>query len=771
MNSDPRPQPNPQPNPQSNPQPNSQANPQTYLSALNGSQPIQPASVFQVNTAQVSDDELDLKQILKMLKRRWSTVCTVSTLLFVLTSSWVVSRPSQYDGRFRLLVEPVTTGSRIAESLTNAAEIQDIMKSDDSESRLDYTSQIEVLKSERILEPIFAQIQQRYPNLSYGEFSNRLKISRPKDSKILEFTYGSDDPEQIHFILQKLSTALIQYSLSDRQTNLNKAIEFVDSQIQKQRSEVSSLEGRLEAFRRRNNLSDPVEQGKSLTAQLNDMREKQRQNQIDLTAAQTSLAYLRQQVGMSSEAAILASSLSEAPIYQQLIGRLREVESQLALESARYKDNTPVIQTLQDQRQELLPLLQAEAARVIGNRIDANQLTYQGSVARDLTKDFVAAANQVEVLTNQGIAQVQALNQLSQQMQSMAGMSREYDQIQRNLQIYTSSLNRLLQTRENLQIEAARQQSPWELISTISDDNINQVSKPILSLAIAGLVSLLSGAAIALLQEQLDGTLRAVEDLKDTKLTCLGAIPLNPNLKNFSRELRSPHPAMYTASFMEAFYSLDANLRLLGSGHPLRSITVTSSKPGEGKSTIAAHLARTAASMGRRVLLVDMDMRHPQIHDLFNIDNTNGISQAISTQVNPADLIQASPECSNLFLLPTGQLSMNPGQLFDSSKLEQLTSTFAAFDLVIYDSPPLLGFADAKLIAAHTDGILLVVGLGKTEKRVLNRALEALKTTVQAPVLGIVANRAPQDTDMSNYNHYYRRYYRQIPQAPVEQSR
>jgi len=726
---------------------------------LNGGQIVQRLSTPEAE----NDDDLDLSQILLVLRRRFKVFCGVSALMTVGVLSWALTRPPEFSGGFRLLAEPVTTGSRLAESLTSDT-LQDIIKSSDKTTGLDYISQIEVLKSEVILEPILEQIQQRYPELTYQEFLKRFKVTRPKDSKILEFTYQSQSREEIKFVLHRLADASIQYSLTDRQTNLQKAIEFVNSQIQQQQSQVSALEAKLEQFRRQNNLSDPSVQAVSLTEQISQMMSQRRTNQVDLAAAQTLSKNLQQQVGLDPGDAVLAVTLSEAPIYQELIGRLREVETQLALESARYKDNTPNIQTLQDQRQELLPLLQVEAQRVIGDRIDAQNLQYQGSVARELVQQLVETVNQIQVLQNQNYVQTKALQQLNQQIQAMAGISREYGQIQRDLQIYIGSLSRLSATRENLQLEAARQQSPWQLISNISDSNIEEVSKRTLLLLLGSLVSLLVGAGAALLAEQLDRTIHSLDELKETNLPNLGVIPFNAQMKSSASQAvtSSSNSRYYAASFMEAFYSLDANIRLLSSDTPIRSLTITSTKPGDGKSTVASYLARAAATMGRRVLLIDTDLRRPQVHHLFGISNLRGISQAITSDIDPRDLLQVSAEYSNLYLLPAGQLPPAPGRLLDSNKMRLLVEEFAkSFDLIIYDSPPLLGFADAKLIAAHTDGILLVVGLGKTERSALNRVLDDLQTTAQAPVLGIVANGARKYADTTYYDYRYRGYYRE----------
>jgi len=221
------------------------------------------------------------------------------------------------------------------------------------------------------------------------------------------------------------------------------------------------------------------------------------------------------------------------------------------------------------------------------------------------------------------------------------------------------------------------------------------------------------------------------------------------------------------ASFLEAFYTLDANLRLLGSDSPIRSVTITSTSPAGGKSTIAAHLAMASATMGRRVLIIDTDLRRPQVHKWFGIANMQGLSNAITSDLDWRAVVQPFAQDLNLSILTSGPMPPSPGRLLSSNKMRQIIKQATQeYDLVICDAPPLI-FADSKLTAAHTDGILIVVGIGKTDRVEALRALEDLRTTSQVPVLGLVANGVKAESSQSY--HYYQRYYEKSsdPQAAM----
>jgi capsular exopolysaccharide synthesis family protein len=161
--------------------------------------------------------------------------------------------------------------------------------------------------------------------------------------------------------------------------------------------------------------------------------------------------------------------------------------------------------------------------------------------------------------------------------------------------------------------------------------------------------------------------------------------------------------------------------------------------------------------MGQRVLLVDADLRRPQVHKILGLENEFGLSNVIATGVTAKQVIQRLPMWDHLYVLTAGQMPPDPTRLLCSKKMQYLMEQFhAVFDLVIYDTPPVLGLADGRLLSAHTDGVVMVAGLGKTDRSVLMEALDGMKVS-STTVLGIVANGVKGYTTSSyyHYQHYY----------------
>jgi capsular exopolysaccharide synthesis family protein len=218
-------------------------------------------------------------------------------------------------------------------------------------------------------------------------------------------------------------------------------------------------------------------------------------------------------------------------------------------------------------------------------------------------------------------------------------------------------------------------------------------------------------------------------------------------------------------SFWESLQVLYSNIQLLNSDRPIKSFVVSSAVPGDGKSTVAFSLAKTAAIMGKKVLLVDCDLRKPKVHKLSQLNNLWGISSLISSDIDVEQVIQKIPGLNDLSVITAGPVPPDPARLLSSDKMSQLMDYFTEnFDLVIYDTPPLSGLVDARLVAVHTDGVMLVVRIDKTDKSVAKQLVDTLKAS-PINLLGLVVNGDKFRGLGYNYNYRYSSYYYTKSQA------
>jgi len=203
----------------------------------------------------------------------------------------------------------------------------------------------------------------------------------------------------------------------------------------------------------------------------------------------------------------------------------------------------------------------------------------------------------------------------------------------------------------------------------------------------------------------------------------------------------------------EQYRTLRTNIQYASVDKELKSIIVTSPNPGEGKSTTIANLAIVFAQQGKKVLLVDADLRKPTIHYTFNINNTKGLTNLLMKQATLKNVIQQTPVL-DLFILPSGTIPPYPAELLESEVMSQLMDRLKVdFDLVLYDTPPILAVADAQILANKCDGSILVVKSGSTEKDRAIRAKDILLNS-RSKLLGVVLNNK-----MMKDSHYQTTYY------------
>ncbi|MCY7278564.1 MAG: polysaccharide biosynthesis tyrosine autokinase, partial [Phormidesmis sp. CAN_BIN44] len=449
------------------------------------------------------------------------------------------------------------------------------------------------------------------------------------------------------------------------------------------------------------------------------------------------------QLGQRPNESAASAALSQNPRYQSLLKQLLDIDSQIAEVSTLYLETSPDLKLLRERRQNVLSLLGREGQQTQREVID-----------------------QMRSLEVRDQALERTIGNLNSGVNQLSGVSRDYANIQRELQITTENLNQFLSKREALQIDVAQREVPWELL-TPPTQPLPTATSLANNLILGAILGLLLGTGVSLLIDKATDVIYSPEELKRIiKLPILGTIPASdeldhlipqvsqtvelqevsvsgsPLVRRGEEQNKNGKSRPYRAiPLFEAFRSLYANVRLLSLDIPIRSLVISSVSPGEGKSTVAAFLAQAAAALGQRVLLVDADLRQPQLHEYLNLENTRGLTDIVSGSASLSEVVQRSPLEPNLFVLTAGAIPPDPTRSLSSRKMKQLMEQVQDnYDLIIYDMPPLLEFADVYLIANQTNGIILVTELGKLRRSLVGQAFEQLKVA-NTSVLGVVLQK------------------------------
>ena len=203
----------------------------------------------------------------------------------------------------------------------------------------------------------------------------------------------------------------------------------------------------------------------------------------------------------------------------------------------------------------------------------------------------------------------------------------------------------------------------------------------------------------------------------------------------------------------EAFRTLRTNIQFSGLDENIQSIVVTSSGPSEGKSTVLINLAITIAQSGKKVVVIDCDLRKPTVHKKIGLPNAEGLTNLLIQDKKCDELVQPT-NIPNLFVLTSGPTPPNPAELLGTKKMRQVFGELKqTFDMVLIDAPPVIAVTDAQILSTIVDGTLIVASYGNTEKLALIKSKELLDK-VGAKILGVVLNKVSLKSD-----HYYGKYY------------
>jgi capsular exopolysaccharide synthesis family protein len=400
------------------------------------------------------------------------------------------------------------------------------------------------------------------------------------------------------------------------------------------------------------------------------------------------------------------------------------------------------------------------AARIANTVIEV----FSSEIQEQQTKRFALSKSSLETrmadIENQ-------INEFGNQLQN-ATTDEDIDRIETKIAQYQGIFSTLLNSYEQIRLSEAQTMTSVTLIEPANVPNSPFRPRVLMNTALAGLTGFLLTAGAIFALEAMDDTIKTPDDIKHRlDLPVLGIIDSFSQGDNNGGGLIAVK--MPRSPITESFRTLRTNVQFASIDRDLKSLLVTSAEPTEGKTTIAANLAVVFAQSGRKTVIIDADMRRPDVHKKFDISNSEGLTsifyRKIDNQIKGEDKIVKSP-IDNLQILTSGKLPPNPSEILASVKMKRLIERIKADnDVLIIDSPPILAVTDAVILSPLVDGVLIVVAPGKTTFTAAKNMIEQLQRS-KARILGVVikfmdgrgkryARRYGYAT-RSHYEHYYK---------------
>jgi capsular exopolysaccharide synthesis family protein len=564
-------------------------------------------------------------------------------------------------------------------------------------------------------------------------FLKALTVSPIRNSRLVDVRFASADPALSAQVANALARGYIEQSLEFKFTSSKEASDWLGERLGEQRKQVEASEQALQKYR---------EQTDSVA--LEDKQNIVVQRLADLNAAVTRAkteriqkeALYRQITSLQNNRAELETfpAILTNTFIQQQKGELAELQRQQAQQSNKLGPRHPDIVKVGLAIQTVEAKLQGEIAKVV----------------QSTRNDYQAAQAQENSL-------VGALEQQKRDALELNRKGINYGALQRDATSNRQIFDGLMQRTKETGIAGEQTSSHIRVVDEAEvPRRPSSPNKPVdLALALFGGIAVALGATFFF--EYMDNRIKTPEELRShLGLPYLGMVPAIPG--------KGPHELLINngvpGNFAEAFRAIRTNVLFSTSEEGGRSIVVTSTGPGEGKTVVSSNLAIALAEAGQRVLLVDADMRKPRVHSLLGLDQEPGLSNMMVGAVKPSEAVRKT-SVSNLWVIPAGMHPPNPAELLGAKRFKDFVATATQhFDWVILDAPPVMAVTDPCLVAHLANGVLFVVGAEMTSRQAAARALEQLEHAKARPI-GAVLNRVDLQGNAYYYSQYYRREYSQ----------
>jgi len=684
------------------------------------------------NINSASETEPGYGQIFAVLWRRFPWILLVFLSSTAIAGIMALKTEPSFKSTMQLLVEPNYQGKKETDNTESQFT--------DTNIEIDTATQLNLMQSSGLIQKAVNKLKSEYPDLTVMDLKKSLVLNQIKTkddniaTKIFQVDYSGNDPEKTKKVLNTIQQVYLQYNKQQQNSRLQKGLQVIKDQLRKATDEVTVSEANLQRFRRNQNLIDPETQAKTIETTLNTVQQERQTTRSQYEEALAKQRSLQAQLNRSPQNALVSSRLSQSTRYQGLLNEIQKTELALAQERLRFTDDTPSVQKLQEQLQSQKQLLQKEVSRTLGQT--SNPVLSSGATIVALTaRDQTLAAKEKE---------------LQRDLKRFPSLLAYYNRILPQLQFSRERLEQLLRSEQKLRQELSKGGFNWEVVEEPQEGvqtgpNLRQ------NLLLGAVIGLMLGGIAAFIREASDDSVHTTAELeKQVSLPLLGTTAKLPPAKPRESMIKLPFGkpevlAPWTIQVLQSpprWESLDLiykNIELLNNVSDLRSLMVTSALPDDGKSALALGLAMSAARLHKKVLLIDANLRNPNLHKQLNLPNEQGLSTLLESEVNlPNQISVPYSGSSYIDILTAGPIPTDPAHLLSSPRMKQLMAAFEEnYDLVLIDAPSVLGLVDAMLTASSCRSVIIMASIGKVTRTQLNQATAMLS---KLNLIGVVAN-------------------------------
>jgi capsular exopolysaccharide synthesis family protein len=600
---------------------------------------------------------------------------------------------------------------------------------------------------------------------------SNLSVNPIRDTDIIEVKMTAPDPKMAALLANTVAQEYHKKSLQISRGEISEVRKFLQNQLDIVKDSLLLAEEAQKEYMQTEAVSALPDETKELVRQLAEFEALLNEAKIELESSQKRLAYMRAQLDERKGRLLDEITQISTPVIQRQREEMAELEAMRAeYVSQGVEEEHPKMQQILNRIKETKNELIAET-----NQLVSRNLTLKDPLAysQDLLGEILSLEIEIQSYSAKADGLQSIVDRYNQRMNSLPEKSLRLARLERSTKTGENIYLMLKEKYEEARIKEAGQIGNVRIIDAAVPPESPIKPKKKLNVLLGALLGLLLGGTAAILLESLDVSLKSIEDVEALKLPVLGHIPrireVQKRKKGRGHEVKSVSEATRVASHLlthsapkspisEAYRTLRTNIQFSNLDSPPRTMLVTSAGPGEGKSTTVANLAITFSQMGTKTLLVDTDFRRPVLHSIFGLKKEPGVTNYLAGKA-PLDAILKRSSVEGLDVVTCGVTPPNPSELLVSDKMKEFVGLLKnRYQMVLFDTPPVIAVTDAVVLSLLLDGVVVVASAGQTSHQGLARA-KSLLENVDAKILGAVLNKIQAKSAYGSYHYYYYYHY------------
>jgi len=718
---------------------------QNDLNPFNGMSTQTDAESSHLDLYGIDNQPFGPRDLLKIVFRRIWILVGITVAVLLIGIIYTKSQPRIYQSTTKIMVAS-------SQSYHDENQIQIISELQALTQNRSIETQVEIVSSPDLLEAAYKELPQIDKDKGFGGSTSapdgNVLVAHKRDTDIIEISVQSTNPAAAANYANLIAQKYFEKDLDYGNQATHKARVYVEAELKKIDKELNTANSNLSKFKMQTGLFSSDAQLQELAKQLSSLQADLDKVHADIASESKSLEGAEQMMAGQKEYVLSQTTIAENPRIHDSLSNIDSLMRERANLVQEYTETSPEVTAIDARIASEKKRLQSFTANVVASEVKARNSVYDGLYQRYAELLATKLGDQ-----QRAVAIEASLRKLSTQVRALPYQEQHLTVLMQRAQFLQSTFTMLTDKLYTLRLSEHGGLQNGRIVSEAKPSPAPIKPRMITNASIALLLGLVCALLCVILVERIDDRIHDLQSAAPFSDTVLAELPRVPDGTSFIINRDDKRSGL-----LESFRMLRNNIAFLSIDKPIKTLAITSAGVSEGKSSICTNLAYVMALEGKRVVVVECDLRRPSQHTIGGFQRDTGLTNILTGTQSIEAVIRRSPQ-GNFDIILAGPLPPNPPEVLNSQQFRRTIQALTEkYDIVILDCPPTAGLSDVPIVSTFVDALLFVVRMDATSQRLFSKSMREL-AMAKAPFLGLIVNSLDFRHHGYGYGYYYQYYY------------